>query len=731
MLERNSAEFTAIQNTLRQTLMLENARPLYDGIVDLRAQLIAAGGAEFKDMLHALCLRESDKQFESVQKKVEELLEAAYIDTDTLIRQSPNFALLSFWEKYFGTSPLKKEAVSAITDMLLYHDLLHTIHETQSPETTKKTGYDDLPYLYENLCNCIMKLMQCRNSYIVHHVSCGDTHIVARSAYLPEEVEDAAELKASDIAGFLTENHSKTPDMEEGFCEKPVFSLMGADGYNYWLLRLYESGDEQLYLLLQYEAALPDTRELVKILFARDHLKSAVFRDFEHLLNLRYELGFVRFFRERTADKPPYPIIMHTSDLHADTVFPADKCLQSVLDSLSPGDGVDLLVLSGDIVDGKNSNASQTQKNYDYAAETIRKLVSKIWSCAGRISFDWKRRILFVPGNHDFAAMNLVKAVLKQRALAAGLPYDGNNKVVAKFAYYLNFILELLDVPIDLLIRDEINEVREYRRMNTKVLMLNSSYDASYMRTNKVRISKTIVERLTGSEAWKECPHSERALRICVVHHPPSEPIDYTLDGYDEVPGWEWGKDADKAPMNTLYRTMKAAVNSVKYDAGKMSFDDMAVKLFKGEYDKCKESVAENNLKGNQENKLYFTKDATLLFKYFTDKENAECAEKLISDIQFNERIAAQDQKELLDCIGACSDVDIILCGHVHETKDMPEISLSDPCRSASLSIVGKLLVKDDNWERKAHIDIRMIQAKKEKGEIKVYPIDQKVTPTS
>ncbi len=720
IMDKNANE---IYERIQKTLMLENARPLYDGITNLLNQLLSKySDTKTAEALQNLNMRNSAESFSKINNLVTQLILSAYDDDNVLIQQNPNFGFLTFWEKRFSFSPHKN--IKTITSMLVFYNLIINIIDIGSTPS-KRQNYDDLPYLYENLCGYIQKIMNCKNSYIIRHIPCGDAHIIARSAFLAKEIKNATELKNSDITKLIANSKINKEIPFNSVFENTVSDDFGFHNYQFRFVPLYETDGEQFFILLQYENKCPQTKEIIKILFARDNLKYAVLRDYEHLLNLRYELSFVRFFKNDENAK--YPTIVHTSDLHADKLNPTDKNFSNLLDALKKEKDIDLFVLSGDIVDAKNSNASQTQENYDFAAKIIRKIVSTIWNRGdGRVSFDWKRRLLFVPGNHDFAAMNLVKAVFKQRSLAAGLPFDGNNKIVAKFAYYLNFIQDLIDAPIDQLICNEINEVREYKRMNTKIMSLNSSCGSSSARTNKVKVNESIVKKLAENQMWGNCSHSEDPYRVCIIHHPPFNSLDYTLDGYDVVPEWVWGdRPSPDTSINALYDSMKKAIKATYYIDEKGHYSTHVWEDFINKFDEeCKDGkkyykdiVKEYNNKGDNENKYYFTKDAATLYNYFKgDLQNKEYAEKLISDIKFNIQTAKYDELIFEECINTyLSGADLILSGHIHSKNKMEMTITADTSISNKVSIVGKLLLTDEEYDKKSTNYIRIIRVNGEK----------------
>ena len=169
--------------------------------------------------------------------------------------------------------------------------------------------------------------------------------------------------------------------------------------------------------------------------------KMHIVGQYEFLLNSRFDCGFVQLFDKEAYDPEykKYPNIMHISDVHMDMILHSKKrdLIQQMTDSRKNYGRIDLLAISGDLVEANTSNAGQIQENYDYLAELLREIAALLWDRGdGRVSFDWKRRFLMVPGNHDFAAMNLLKTVFQHRAAAASVLISGRNKIMAIFAYY-------------------------------------------------------------------------------------------------------------------------------------------------------------------------------------------------------------------------------------------------------------------------------------------------------
>lgn len=820
-------------------LVTENLRPLYDGIVDLRRLILqeypvkeAARRSEGDHTERDIKVKQSElfggATLEAeVRDKVAGWISSAYNAKHQLLWQSPIFSLCEFWEALYkkplyDSSGLDQGAVTTITRMLLLYDLLQRLSEMNTAQKDLRYHNDDLPYCFENICEYIRKITECRNAYIIHQVGCGDTQIVCRSAYLAEELEEKANrssacgsmnkagtagdtrrfvsaedfsflLRKTDKEGvhIITDQDCQESDSSES-CPRSL------EGDNHVVILLTRVGDrrgEKLYLVLQTlawdelaaftgkddvetkrERSVCVVKKVSRVLFLRKHLVEAIERHFERLLNNRYECGFVKFVPKWTIGARldrEYPNILHLTDLHADDRFEVieAEALHRFKEALSKQGPVDLLMISGDIADAKGGSAVRVQENYHYAEVFLTKLVIQLWGKEDsgspneiRVPFDWRRRVLFVPGNHDFASMNLLQIVQQRRRLAAGLPTDGVNGIVAKFSYYLDFLLRFLDAPIDMFIRNSINEVREYRRMNTKVFMMNSSFGSSAARTNKVSLDRDTVMRLSQESAWKECDHMDVPYRVVVVHHPYTWPIDYLLDGYsnlgNELWDWDWKKktafvkrdnnikwqkivdqayvkslfspsDEVSVPeskhLNDLYFAFGEAIYQVFpiYEESRYARDGDGEKalrelvkeklkdssqadlmtIFLAIYDRKKDQVKNLSILGHHTKKHFFTKDAAT-FRAILDKHICDISEE---DEQLMHRLfqdlqrAKDDEREFGSEIDAISQTaTVLLCGHEH-AEDYPKV-IEPSAKPWERVVVGdKFVTFNENKSNKAY----------------------------
>lgn len=669
------------------TLTLENTRLLYDGISRLCRQ-IPVEKYDKLDNPHANICGMNDFR-DWITSQTAKKLARCFDENGQPLYLNTNINFCLFWKFFFGeegTKPDRRVGIDArkVGDMIMYYDLIqHLVVSHVKP--------DDKPYYYENLCWYISNIMGCDMSYFVQRDSCNAPRIICRSGYDYEELRDRRSPKGPEFESLLSAPEKSADHSHSGgrhLITDDIWyvSVTGGEKQeyvtplherHYVVIRLDQG--RGLYLLLQYnndggpvEDEQVFCKTLTRLLFLREDLTQSLRADFEYLLNLRFDCSFVRFF-EAEGKKPESdcPVIMHIADLHMDDV--ARHLINEIDTAFSEyyrgiDQKVDLLVLSGDIAEGKEGNASQLQRNYRTAEKILLKIAYKLWARDDkRLPFDWKRRIICVPGNHDFAAMNLVKAAFMQRSLAAGLPHYGENEIVAKFAYYLDFMVQFLDAPIDELIYNNINEVREYRNMGVKLMLLNSSCGATSSRTNKVCLDEASTSRLASSKMWSNCEHMKNPYRICVVHHPPQYTIDYTLDGYDTPPGWDWGEPPKTDNIAFVYKAFRRALLRKKNANAFLAAYER--------FDRIDNGIGSLNRDAVRNNATYFTKDAQILYKYLKKEKNStqisqhEEINRLYNQAAFNEKMGVSDQREYRASIKkmlTSTGIHLFLAGHVH-----------------------------------------------------------------
>lgn len=598
----------------KQTLLLcaryiyiENIRMLYSGMQDLSKRLQ-------KDMQHSdhpLSAIDQERPVDilsggiyALDQAIDTCLRRCYQDLGNgpqeknLLYQNLLGNFCRFWHKSTGSAPIAHKApvsgtpVSQITFLLQYFRRLNSL----STEYPGRWSMDDLPYLYEELCRIICGFTGFQMCYMVYRND-SLSQIFAQSGYYVDFMLQNKILRNIDIDQLLCRaEDAKFPDPDlrspSGDIQliPGVFQLQKEGDNDYLVVSIstkqavFEGGT--FYIILQasqdrhmfdsiggpqpYDSTLQKARN---ILFMRHRLQEVFTRDRTVLLNFRFDCSYIRPIRANA----PHTYVLHISDLHVHediSLLPfklsggsdskATRLADQIANNLREWENahVDLLAVTGDIVDSRLAAAPQMESNYKNAEKLLTEIVAKLWRDEqGYLPHDWRRRVMIVTGNHDYAAMNQFKAVIKRRVLTSGMPVDSESGTMSKFAYFIDFLIRYLDPPIDELIRDDLNEIRNYRNLGIKVLMLNCSGTAVPRRTNKMGVNLEKVQRLLKRKVWDnqspgnsalpDATSPTREFRMCLAHYSPEYNLSYFLDDYDALPGWEWDPKKD-GPIKLL-----------------------------------------------------------------------------------------------------------------------------------------------------------------------------------
>lgn len=303
------------------------------------------------------------------------------------------------------------------------------------------------------------------------------------------------------------------------------------------LLEKEHASDEALINCNQ--PSLADLTVARNILFLRDRLTTRLASDVYTLLDMRHEYGYILPYQYAKSledkasieqfKKLPERKILHISDMHVSKVD--KKSMQELIDAGPLRDMFiskppDLILITGDVAQG-NTSAGNLEDNYTAAKEIIECLAYQVWGDG--LLFDWRRRILIVAGNHDYASMNELEAQSSSRTTEFGKPARKDGGTMVKFAYYINFLRKLLRQNVGYLVDQDLNEVRAYDALGCSFTMLNSVAEASAIRNNKVHFSNSFINQLTEERADEQ---QQNNCSICLVHHTPLYTINYIYDRY-------------------------------------------------------------------------------------------------------------------------------------------------------------------------------------------------------
>ena len=552
-------------------IYMENTRMLYSGMRDMENQI----PSDILTQVDSYRPADSFSEYMAIlSKEVDRCLRDCYWNLDDTAKEEDilyqnllgNFC--RFWHQSTGEAPVEADGgINPLAYMLQYFRRLNRM----SPDKGNTIDLDEIPYLYEELCRCICGFTGFQMCYIAYQSDGNVPEVFTQSGYQASLMERDLLLTASQIGAIIRRAFAQSPD-NPNVVIPGVAKLLGEKNCDYLVLHIPLRGDERsnhgFYLILQAEetvnifrgesSTLPQKtlRKARDILFLRRRLQEVLMRDYTVLINLRFDCSYVRTFY-KSAQNRPY--IMHISDLHvkedmgdrsadiSQRILGAlEKCQLNTSDGSDEQVKIDLLVISGDIVDSRDANAPKMEQNYRYAEKLLNAIVTVLWTDAdGYLPHDWRRRIIITTGNHDYASMNQYQAALKQRALTFAVPVEGESGTMSKFAYFIDFLIRYLDPPIDELLRNDLNEIRFYRKLNCKVLALNCSGAANPLRTNKIGIQEEIVLDLLSRESWSgdQAEDGLKVFRLAIGHYSPRYELSYFIDSYSVLPGWVWGQE--------------------------------------------------------------------------------------------------------------------------------------------------------------------------------------------
>lgn len=672
-------------------------------------------------------------------------------ESSDVLYQNPLSVFCRFWHMSTDMTPVSSEPdkVSIITYMFHYYRLLSYLSED------RKKGFliDDMPYLYEELCRCMCGITGAKMCYISFQSNGDLPEIFTQSGYYVEYFTNPQHkiLTPQDMglilqrAGTVWERNMAADESSHDYMLIPGVAVLSRNKEDVYLviriaLKDAKFGKNYFFIVLQMEknGGVEESGNILQkarnILFMREKMQAVLSKDYTALINFRFDCSYIKPYCE---ENKGHPIVLHISDLHVKENMDSDykviisKVAERLEDSLD-GKKVDLLAVTGDLIDSQDASAPKVEQNYQNAGKLLDGIVKALWMDEeGYISHDWKRRVMIVTGNHDYASMNQFRAVLKHRTLAAGMPVDGESGTMSKFAYYIDFLIRYLDPPIDQLLYNDLNEIRFYRNLNIKVLMLNFSSMATPRRTNKMGANIEKVRALINSNLWdratsKAAGASSEPFQLCLTHYAPNYVPNYFLDNYHMMPGWE--RDPDKSLFNPINRLVSFFILSVeeqfevKYGLCKDKDDNSKTKQFLEEvdyfrialenlqgkskhrtdpidayYDQLEGLVNEEKQKRSSESQEKATEE--IVGKYenndlyqqlksyenwcrMTDEDKSgylqsnEQISRLLSDVYECRRMSETDKKNydrLKKEIESKGSIDLYLCGHVHAYQEVKD----------------------------------------------------------
>lgn len=667
-----------------------------------------------------------------IKKITKECLDPASGET-SLLYQHPLSSYLGFYLKLFShreiNSSLPSELGQELAPMLNYFNILQYLTDEEFAQDRESPDHHGaLPYFYEDLCLSIREMTGCHACFLLYYEKGEITELIARSGYVvgpdtdakdTEDVLSNFNIKVSELDNIIkccasSKEIQYSVSRQEVSPAELTFSngFQLVDGiklvqgkidmqlshdylafeFPYSIESRQEENDRSFYLLLDYKAksgADPLSEEAaksaaLKILFLRKRLWDALRQDYAELIDYRFDCSYIKPVHEGS-----YPVIMHISDTHLvddESWAPGKGYCEKLCDHLSTEQKerkFDLLAVTGDIVLASR-HASDAQAKYHRIGQLLREIAVRLWAHKSDealiLPHDWKRRIMIITGNHDYAAMNDVAVETGGRRIKTAGPAGHSGGTMSKFTYYIEFLINFLDAPIDELLENDLNEVRDYKYLELTVAMINTSSKANSLQNNKVAINIEKVRRLIQQTPWNE--EGQNRSYLALMHHTPDYTIDYLADKYEIQKFYQDSAGGLNKDIYLNYTELlkKTAESWPNYSSPDAAGKDLLSKIQTLLHTRNDKEFMRSELKS----------DMSMLVSIF-DPKGADVADEFhyefISKIRNLLEIQDHDQEEFLK---ACDILfgekkAIILGGHEHR-------NLYREYRSNPTFIIGKML---------------------------------------
>lgn len=609
----NNIKTTTYLKNIRTTAYLENIRMLFDFMQELhyRYRKDTREKPRYVGYRGNGGLSRRSELLKKLQNHIHDVTQECLDpnqDTDALqpqlLYQHPLSSYLSFYLRLFPLRHSHPDTAGAVGEqlapMLNYFNILQFLTDEEfALERESPDHHASLPYIYEDLCLSIREMTGCHACFLLYREKGEFTELIARSGYVidgekgllsnfnikaPELDSIIKQCSLKDVSSGGTDPNQITYQasrlaippsnltfssagtlvegihLVHGTCE-----LGGGESskhqYLVFELPYFSEGhqhenDRSFYLLLDYNSLnLPDITAAkvpaLKVLFLRKRLWEALRQDYAELIDYRFDCSYIKPVQEGSK-----PAILHISDSHLIDDKSWDngksKILCEQLKSQHWGK-IDLLAVTGDIVLASR-HASDAQAKYHRIGQLLQNIAISLWSTDQILPHDWKRRIMIVTGNHDYAAMNDVSVETGGRRIKNAGPAGHSGGTMSKFTYYIEFLINFLDAPIDELLENDLNEIRDYKYLGLTVAMINTSSKANSLQNNKVTINIEKVQRLIQQAPWHNSDQ-ERSY-VALMHHAPSYTINYFKDKYEIQKYLSKGEDSLTLELYNRYEAL-------------------------------------------------------------------------------------------------------------------------------------------------------------------------------
>lgn len=550
-----------------------------------------------------------------------------------------------------------------LTSLLGFYKIMEKLAPKGERELNK-----DYNHIYSALCFFLRKMGGYQNCCLVHR-SNDDLSIIAQNSNNPEQ------NLANTIRSIFTKKVWKS--LEDGHLDNTIWVPDDSDkvGFSAMVLalRIRRSSDvsyqQKVFAVLfdeprkneiQQENKLFDSKRYM--LFMRQQLQAVLERDL-------YALHHFKFSREDVVCVHPEEkklCILHLTDLHI-SMKNKDKILGLLCDLKSELKkyGPELVVVTGDVVQG-NGSASDLEENYDCAKTILSEIARVLWTEKNLVSdeeelrVDWQKRIIIIPGNHDYSSMNELVASSTLRATTLGVPSYRNGSPMSKYAYYIQFVQDFLGIDSRQLIRDNLNLVVKYQigGMILRFIALNSIAEVGPLRNNKVQLDDSFISSLSkyGDE------NAPDDINICLSHHTRCYKPDYFEDRY-------YDSGITKEVLAVAKKILTYCADGQRE---LRKCPDLAEDTKTRYRDWIEQTVKDSptafeKLKGEC-NKTALSSDVRYVIEHWTELTNERCAQ-IISDYELNDRMAENDcqaYRKRMEQVNSAYPITVSLGGHRH-----------------------------------------------------------------
>lgn len=608
-----------IKNDITEVVILENTRPLYTAVENLHRNFLATLDDQALDVAERL-------------RKLE-----GFLKSPGLLQGGNNHPCTAFLGFLSSESD---DAAQTARDLLRLYDALYYL----SIESLDRVQYPDA---FEQLCNCMRRNMDSKVCYLLYsqrnHIELLSTSVFPDTMVIGADKPDVpTQLTLNDFNEIRRHIHRvralKSNDQDEHTWSIADTIYHPKVGDHQLLVMVIDFPryprdswkDEYIYIIFQRatpfpayapkpaestgvdDAAWKNWHRLIcqcrNVLFLRNHILEQCMRKLYVLMSSQRSYQYVK----RLAPKGTPLRILHLTDLHiTENLQPQMKKFLDILEERKvraaksaekmkaqnekngntagakpDAETVDLIVITGDVIQA-SSSAGIMEERYRLAARFIREVAAKLWSEEHLVRTDWRKRIIIVPGNHDYATMNELQSMSlpgELRSTGLGYPARKDGGPMVKFAYYINFLCDLLGMDINEMVANDLNEARRYQQMGLTVYGINTVSEIGPLRNNKVSIKLDAVRGLIKT------PEARNRFNLILSHHSPFYKPDYLMDRYGV---WDMGipEDRQRGWITEFSAAMDRFDSSQKGETDQQDYRDSLIGLRK----KIVEEMEKNN----------------------------------------------------------------------------------------------------------------------------------------